>query len=194
MAKLAAFPEPMNVEAFLAFYDTRPDGEKWELLDGELFMNATPAWPHQKIVHAIAVALENRRRASGGDWEIAPGIGVRLSDFTSVEPDLMIRPDDDLTGSMCDDIIVAIEVLSPSTRRNDLEFKRLNYASLPSLTHYIVVSPEQVELRVFARAAGWREVRLLLLEEIVQFDNLNVQLPLAEIYASTRKPPRSAKS
>ena len=194
MAKLAAFPEPMNVEQFLAFNATRPDGEKWELLDGELFMNATPVWPHQKIVHAVAVALENRRRASHGNWSIAPGIGVRLSDFTSVEPDLMIRPDDDLTGSMCDDIIVAIEVLSPSTRRNDLEFKRLNYASLPSLTHYVVISPEQVEVRVFARGAAWKEVRLLQLEDIVQFDKLNVQLPLAEIYAGTKKPPRPAKT
>lgn len=194
MAKLAAFPEPMNVEAFLAFYGTRPDGEKWELLDGELFMNATPVRPHQKIVHAIAVALENRHRASGGDWEITPGIGVRLSDFTSVEPDLMIRPDDDLAGSMCDDIIVAIEVLSPSTRRNDLEFKRLNYASLPSLTHYVVVCPEQIEVRVFARGVAWKEALLRQLEDIVQFENLNVQLPLAEIYAKTKNLPRSPKA
>ncbi len=31
---------PMTVEEFYAFTDTRPDEEKWELLDGEPVLNA----------------------------------------------------------------------------------------------------------------------------------------------------------
>ena len=187
MATLAAFPEPMNVEQFLAFYDTRPDGEKWELIDGELFMNATPARPHQKIVGAIYGTIEPQLLQAGGYWEIMPGIGVQLSDFSSVEPDLMIRPDDDLTGRMCDDIVVAFEILSPSTRRNDLEFKRINYASLPSLLHYVVISPDKIEVRLFSRNTGWSETTFTALDDVISFETLKAKLSLAEVYKKVRK-------
>ena len=33
---------PMTVEEFYAFTDTRPDNEKWELIDGEPILNASP--------------------------------------------------------------------------------------------------------------------------------------------------------
>ena len=183
MATLAAFPEPMNVEQFLAFYDTRPDGEKWELLDGELFMNATPVNRHQKIVGNLIFALGLARRQSGGQWDALPGIGVRLSDVSTVEPDVMIRPLDDLRSHICDDIIVAFEVLSPYTRKNDLGFKRANYTALPRLTHYVVISPEQPEVRVFARHAGWIEEVLNKMDASIQFEGLDVALPLRDIYA-----------
>ena len=187
MAKLADFPEPMSVEQFLAFYDTRPDGEKWELLDGELFINATPARPHQKIVHAISVAMDMQLQRAGGQWEIMPGIGVQLSDFSSVEPDLMIRPDDNLTGRMCDDIVVAFEILSPSTRRNDLEFKRINYASLPSLMHYVVIAPDKIEVRLYSRGNGWNEAIFSSLDGVITFEVPKASLLLADIYSRVKK-------
>lgn len=28
----------MNIDEFYVFYDTRPDGERWELIDGELVL------------------------------------------------------------------------------------------------------------------------------------------------------------
>ena len=35
---------PMRVEEFYAFTDTRPDEEKWELIDGEPLLNPTPSY------------------------------------------------------------------------------------------------------------------------------------------------------
>ena len=182
MATLAAFPEPMNVEQFRAFYDTRPDGEKWELIDGELFMNATPVSYHQLIVANVISHLYEKLRSEGNKYKAMPGIGVRLSDFSSVEPDVMIRPRDNFNGRNCEDIVVAVEVLSPSTRRNDLKFKRESYPALASLTHYIVVSAERMEVRVYARQTGWAEAVLVKPEDTIRFDALGVTLALAQIY------------
>ncbi len=182
MAKLAAYPEPMNVEQFLAFNATRPDGEKWELLEGELFLNASPVHPHQRIVGNLVFHLGGSLRAAGRIHEAIPGIGVILSDISAVEPDVMIRKRDNLRGNICDDILVAFEVLSPSTRRNDLEFKRKGYANLATLTHYVVVSPEQIDVRVYARAANWMEIRHDEPRDIIDFADLGVALSLSEIY------------
>jgi Uma2 family endonuclease len=53
---------PMTVEEFYAFTDMRPDGEKWELIDGEPFLNAAPSRLHQRIVKNLIVALGNYER------------------------------------------------------------------------------------------------------------------------------------
>lgn len=182
MATLAAFPEPMDVAAFLAFCDTRPDGEKWELLDGELFMNATPVSFHQLIVGNITHHLFDKLRNAGNAFKASAGIGVRLSGFSSVEPDVMIRPRNHFNGRICQDIVVAFEVLSPSTQRNDLKFKRESYPALASLTHYVIVSAERMEVRVYARDLGWAETVLNLATDEIHFDHLGATLSLAQIY------------
>ena len=64
---------PMRVEEFYAFTDTRPDEEKWELIDGEPLLNPTPSYLHQKIVRNLLVLLDAaaRRRAAAGRFSPA---------------------------------------------------------------------------------------------------------------------------
>ena len=40
---------PMTVEEYFAFTETRPDNEKWELIDGEPILNASPSRLHQRF-------------------------------------------------------------------------------------------------------------------------------------------------
>ena len=182
MAKLAAFPEPMDVEQFLAFNATRPDKEKWELLDGELFLNATPVNSHQIVLDNLVRHLHPLLKAAGNRYRASTGTGVKLSDITLVEPDVMVRPRDARDGNVFEDIVVAFEVLSPSTRRNDLKFKRQAYAALASLTHYVAIAPRTWDVRVFARSAQWAEVRLSRPGQLVAFETLGISLPLSAIY------------
>src|SRR5215467_14182964 len=49
-----------TVEEFYAFTDMRPDEEKWELIDGEPILNASPSPLHQRILKNLVVALGNR--------------------------------------------------------------------------------------------------------------------------------------
>lgn len=37
--------DQMTIEEFLAFTDTRPDEERWELIEGEPVMSPSPVWP-----------------------------------------------------------------------------------------------------------------------------------------------------
>ena len=81
---------PMTADEFVAFAETRPDEEKWELIDGAPVLNATAGRLHQKILLNLSVALAERSR--GAAWEILPGFGVRLSKISVPVPDLVIRP------------------------------------------------------------------------------------------------------
>jgi Uma2 family endonuclease len=59
-------------------------------------------------------------------------------------------------GNLCADMMVAFEILSPSTPERDLHWKRDAYAALPSLLHYAVIAQDRVEATAFDRATRRR--------------------------------------
>jgi Uma2 family endonuclease len=63
---------------------------------------------------------------------------------------------------------VAFEVLSPSTERRNLRWKRTAYTSLPSLTHYIAIAQDAVEVIVFARDDDFEERRTRSLDKTIE--------------------------
>jgi Uma2 family endonuclease len=179
----------MTVEQFYAFTDGQPDEEKWELIDGEPVLNASPSPLHQWIVRNLIFAIVKREPRHGAPWGVLPGIGVRVSNVNRPEPDVMILP---RTGQSIDphrrdrsDVMVAVEVLSPSTEDRDLNWKRSAYTKLASLTHYIVVAQDAVDVVVFARVAGFVEQRLQSLDDSIELTSLGISLPLEEIYRDT---------
>ena len=82
-------------------------------------------------------------------------------------------------------MIVAFEVLSPSTASRDLRWKRTAYTSLASLTHYVVIAQDAVDVVVFARDAGFAERHLRSLGDSLELPSLGISLPLSEIYRDT---------
>jgi Uma2 family endonuclease len=73
-------------------------------------------------------------------------------------------------------------VLSPSTEDRDLRWKRSPYTSLPSLTDYVVIAQDLIDVVVFSRDARFAERRLRSLNESVSLVSLGTSLPLTEIY------------
>jgi len=181
---------PMTVEEFYAFTDTRPDEEKWELIGGEPVLNAAPSRLHQRIVKNLIVALTNRERELGAPWVVLPGLGVRVSDTDRPEPDVLVIPSDgrslDSQERDTNDVIVAFEVLSPSTKGRDLRWKRTAYTSLLSLSHYIVIAQDAVDVVVFARDNDFAEGRISSMDKVIELRSLGISLPVAEIYRDTR--------
>jgi Uma2 family endonuclease len=179
---------PMTVEEFYAFTDARPDEEKWELIDGEPILNAAPSDMHQWIVRNVVVALANRERELKAPWAVLPGLGVRVSEKDRPEPDVLVIPSEHRRPDRRrdrDDVIVAFEVLSPSTEGRDLRWKRTAYTSLRSLTHYIAIAQDAVEVIVFARDDDFEERRIRSLDKTIELRSLGISLPVAEIYRDT---------
>jgi len=179
---------PMTVEEFYAFTDTRPDGEKWELIEGEPVLNASPSRLHQWIAGNVFFALTVRQREIAAPWVASLPLGVRVSEKDRPEPDVLVYPyehgEPDAQRDR-NDVIVVFEVLSPSTEKRDLGWKRKAYTSLPSLTHYIAISQDAVDVMVFARDDAFEGRRFRSFDEAIDLRSLGNSLPLAEIYRDT---------
>jgi Uma2 family endonuclease len=179
---------PMTVDEFYAFTDTRPDEEKWELIGGEPVLNAAPSPLHQLIVRNVVFALMIRERENKAPWIVLPGLGVRVSEKDRPEPDVLVLPSDHHRPDYRrdrNDVIVVFEVLSPSTEGRDLGWKRKAYTSLSSLTHYIAISQDAVEVIVFARDNEFEGRMFRSLDKTIDLRSLGVSLPMAEIYRDT---------
>jgi Uma2 family endonuclease len=175
----------MTVDEFYAFTDTRPDDEKWELIGGRPVLNASPLDVHQWIVRNVFGWLLMREWELNPPWAVLPGLGVRVSEKDRPEPEVLVFPSalHQPEGRRDrNDVIVVFEVLSPSTEERDPGWKHKAYTSLPSLSHYIAISQDAVEVIVFARDNDFKRRRILSLDEKIELRSLGVSLPVASIY------------
>lgn len=103
------------------------DGNRYEVLDGELLVTPPPSVSHQEIVAWLSAKLTPFVTANGLGTVHHPR-SVMVDGGSQVEPDLMVRPLIPHRG--WDDApvpILVVEVLSRSTRRRDLHTKRAFY-------------------------------------------------------------------
>ena len=123
------------------------DGSRHELIDGALVVTPGPNRWHQRAAFRLAQALA---AAAPAHLELlmAP-FDVALAEDTVVQPDILIAPvdaysDRDLPGAP----LLAVEVLSPSTRGVDqvLKLRRYEQAGTPS---YWLVDPDTAMLTAY---------------------------------------------
>ncbi len=184
----------MIIDEFHDFVSGRPDDEKWELIDGEPILNATPVRFHQLLVLHIAAALEEAARASHASWTAIPGTSVVApgDPFNAPEPDVLVAPAANWTEWKAMDAICAFEVVSPESRSRDLRRKPEIYARSPTLAGYVVVSQKKVEAIHFARSNGWAPIVVDRLDRSLRLEGIAIDLPLSRIYRRSPLDPATA--
>jgi len=134
-------PLPAHREWTVADLEGLPDdGPRYELLDGLLLVTPAPVLAHQDVVGNLYLLLRAARPDTMSvlfapvDWQ--PDLN------TSLQPDLLVvRKTDRGIKNITAPLVLAVEVLSPSTRRKDLLLKRSKYqdCGVPS---YWVIDPD----------------------------------------------------
>jgi Uma2 family endonuclease len=136
------FPR-MTADEFLAWTEDLPDGERYELVDGEVVAMSPERSVHGLTKHRVANVLEAAIGAAGlSCWMHPDGMAVRVDARTVYEPDALVRcgePLDDDAIEVLDPVIV-VEVVSPSSRSRDHGVKLADYFRIPSLVHFLIVN------------------------------------------------------
>jgi Uma2 family endonuclease len=141
----ATLPRRLTADEFVAWAMEQPDGNRYELVAGEVVAMAPERAGHGRTKGLMYVALSEAIRAAGLGCEAFPyGVAVRVDAATVYEPDALVRgglaiPDD--TVEITDPIIV-VEVVSPSSRKCDTGSKWEDYCRISSVRHYLIVKTE----------------------------------------------------
>jgi Uma2 family endonuclease len=186
LAKLAQ-SDQMTVEEFLAYIESRPDGQRWELIEGVAKMNASPTQWHQLISSNLVQLLLNQKAASGASWLPLLGVGTRvpISPNSLPRPDVYVQAGMALPSYVTDDALVLFEVLSKSNIKSDRAWRKRVYASIPNCQHYVTVSTKSAEIILHDRSGNWAETKISGLSGTLSLPALEFALPLRDIYKWT---------
>jgi Uma2 family endonuclease len=130
------------------------DGNRYEIIDGVLYMTTAPSAFHQWIVRQIARALFSQIDDPGIGTTLWSPIGVFMPGCDPVQPDLLVVRTAEL-GIIRDRRIygvpaLLIEILSPSNAEQDLEIKRDVYARA-EVSEYWIVRPAERDVLVLSQ-------------------------------------------
>ena len=129
------------------------DGNRYEVIDGELFVTPAPRLRHQEAVFELAVMLREYLKSDRvGHVFLAPA-DVIFTPTRLVQPDVFVtrlvngrRPEEFVAAS---GLLLAAEVLSPSTARADRVAKRTLFRDEGVPEYWIV----DLDARAFERTS-----------------------------------------
>ncbi|WP_405430761.1 Uma2 family endonuclease [Micromonospora sp. NBC_00617] len=184
-------PDPMRqqradytLEDLLALPDDAP---RVELVDGVIQVTPSPTLGHQDISFLLRLWLHSR---VPGHLRIAQAVGVGLSFNTSRQPDVLLcraEVHSDRSRLRAEDVVLAVEIVSPGTRRIDRFAKPGEYAAA-GIPFYWRIEQDPVHVYAYrigdrVGPGGERQYELVAdgADVIELTEPFEIKLPIAEI-------------
>ena len=138
---MPVLPDDWTLERVHALPD---DGNRYELLDGELLVTPAPSWNHQSVLLALYDAVKPYVASSGALGCLIAPAAVTFSQRRELQPDFFafpVAPGQRVTRfEDVGRLVLAVEVLSPNTARVDRYRKRAVYQE-EGVDEYWIVDP-----------------------------------------------------
>jgi Uma2 family endonuclease len=130
------------------------DGNRYEVIDGVLYMTTAPSYFHQWIIRQICLLLIDQLDRAGVGFTAWAPIGLLMPGCDPVQPDIVVVRMED-RGMIYDRRIngvpaLIVEVLSPSNAEKDTEIKRAAYARA-GLPEYWIARPTTRDVLVLSQ-------------------------------------------
>ena len=153
MTAVAVLPEPSGGPFTRADLESMPDdGRRYELIDGCLLVTPAPFVTHQHVLLELAVLIRGVCPVDAAIF-VAP-LDVVLAEDTVVQPDILVARRCDLTRENLPAApLLAVEILSRSTRSFDLGAKKERYERAGTVAYW-VFDPDTVRLRAWELSEG----------------------------------------
>jgi len=172
----------MSVAEFLAWEREQP--ERYEYARGVVTMMTGASLVHVTITMNIAFALRQSLRGSGcrpftNDAKVLAGGSVRYPDITVTCTPFGGKDD------IVPDPIVVIEVISPSTEREDRGHKKFDYFSTPSIQQYAIIEQDARRVDLYTRSGDRWTDEIVEGDATLKLSSIGVEITLDAIYEDT---------
>lgn len=145
----------MPMHLFEAWRDSRPDEERWQLIDGVPMMMPPPTLVHQRIASNLERALEARLDVVQNGMAVAREIGIKLPDVLDYLPETdvaVIDADIRLGQVYAERLYVIAEVLSDSESANLIDAKLGFYKGHVDCVAVLLVRQDAVHITTHERS------------------------------------------
>ena len=177
-----ALPIFHSTDDFLAW--EKRQVERYEFVGGVLRLMSGVTANHDLVAMNVARSLGNAL-AGGPCFVHGNNLKLRSPESALMYPDVFVRCGENRgDAQVVDDPILVLEVLSPSTERDDLTLKRWAYQAIPTLQAILFVSAQTaaIELAEPEPDGSWRSRYYRGLDAMVPLAALGIELPAAEVY------------
>jgi Uma2 family endonuclease len=176
-----------TADQFLGFHMTRPNEERWQLVDGLAIMMVPPSFLHQRIANNFQSGLRDSLGRSRPDLFAFENVGLRIPgvhDFNP-QPDIAVCQADLAWEYYAERFFFVAEVISPSNTAELIERKLQLYQSHPDNLYCVTIDQDSVHVTLYARDSDWSRSDLTSLKDVVRLPAFGFEAKLADIYKGT---------
>ena len=137
-----------------------PSDTRFELDNGVIKMMAGGSVIHARVQSSVLVALASKLRGTGCE-AFGPDAGLKAHDLSLRYPDITVYcgregPENDSLKAL-DEPKIVVEVLSPTTRLDDIRIKLPEYRTIASMKAILYIDPEDKTVHLETRdpTRGW---------------------------------------
>ena len=178
----------LSIPEFLKFYDTRPDEERWQLIDGVAILVTPPFPAHQRIASNLERLLNDAFEAQRQPFAAYQRIGTELPEFPHYrpEPDVsVVDIDVPADRRFFDRFYLTAEVLSDSDDER-IELKRAYYRAHIHNRAILLIRQDRAEVELDIRhGSDWRSGLLRGPEAILELPDFGLTCRVRELYRNT---------
>ena len=176
-------PRRMSVAEFLDWAKAQPRG-RYELVQGEVVAMAPERLRHLIVKGAVFRALGDAVKRAGLPCTVFPdGATVVVDGEHAREPDAAVQCGVafDPNSVVLEAPLVVVEITSPSSERGDTGEKLVEYFSVPSIRHYLIVNPTKKVVIHHARSEGGDISTRIASSGEVDLTPPGMKIPVAEL-------------
>ena len=172
----------MSLDEFLVWERDRP--EKYEYASGVITMMTGASLAHVTITMNLTFALRQVLWGTGcrpfaNNAKVIAGGSVRYPDVA-----VTCKPISDADDVVPEPILI-IEVISPSTEREDRGRKKFDYFATPSIRQYAIVEQDARRIDLYTRAGDYWTDEVVQGDAILNLSSIGVEISLDTIYEDT---------
>ena len=177
----------LTAEQYEVFLRTRPEEERWQLIDGEAVMMPPPTLRHQMIGGNLFELLRSALRRSRPDLAVLYEAGLRIEGFPAFlpVPDMLVVDQPVGEGSYADRFYLTAEILSDSNTQEYMSLKVERYAEHPNNLYSLIISQQEIGIEIWSRASDWKGVVLRSPQDALDLPELGVRCLAGDLYRGT---------
>lgn len=177
-------PHYLTPSEYLLGENDRPDGEKYEYVEGQAYAMVGASRGHNKLSLEFARQLSNHLRGSRCSvFHSDMKVGIETAGaWRFYYPDVQVSCEAESAQYYNTAPCLIIEILSPSTERVDRMEKLVAYRQLASLQEYVLCSQDSPHVEIYRRRTTW-QVEYYTGNDTFRLDSVGLDVSVAALYA-----------